>query len=135
MATSFGDRLGHAFRDPALLRQALTHRSYGTPHNERLEFVGDAVLNCVVARALYDRFPDIPEGDLSRARASLVNQETLAKVARRLGLGGGHTARGRGAAQRRRQSCVHPRRCARGRVGAVFLDAGFDAARAGHRRG
>ena len=87
-------RMGHPLPNPrprvprrALLRQALTHRSFGTPHNERLEFVGDAVLNCVVARALYDRFPDTPEGDLSRARASLVNQDTLARVARRLGLG------------------------------------------------
>src|SRR5581483_5103846 len=88
MASTFlGDRLGHAFRRPDLLTQALTHRSYGTPHNERLEFVGDAVLNCVIARALYDRFPATPEGDLSRARASLVNQDTLAAVARRLDLG------------------------------------------------
>src|SRR5438270_6759923 len=87
MSNPFGASLGYTFRDPALLRQALTHRSYGTPHNERLEFVGDAVLNCVVARALYDRFPDTQEGDLSRARASLVNQDTLARVARRLGLG------------------------------------------------
>ena len=87
MGTSLAERLGHAFRDPALLRQALTHRSFGTPHNERLEFVGDAVLNCVVARALYERFPGTAEGDLSRARASLVNQDTLARVARRLGLG------------------------------------------------
>jgi ribonuclease-3 len=73
MTDTLRDRLGYAFRDAALLRQALTHRSYGTPHNERLEFVGDAVLNCVIARALYGRFPDIAEGDLSRARASLVN--------------------------------------------------------------
>src|SRR5213075_1657210 len=61
MSNPLGARLGYSFRDPALLRQALTHRSYGTPHNERLEFVGDAVLNCVVARALYDRFPDTQE--------------------------------------------------------------------------
>ena len=58
MTNPFHERLGHAFRDPALLQQALTHRSYGARHNERLEFIGDAVLNCVVALALYKRFPD-----------------------------------------------------------------------------
>src|SRR6476620_17718 len=79
--------LDHTFTDPKLLQQALTHRSYGVPHNERLEFIGDAVLNCVVALALYERYPDLPEGDLSRVRAHLVNKEMLAQVARRLGLG------------------------------------------------
>ena len=79
--------LDHAFNDPNLLRQALTHRSYGIPHNERLEFVGDAILNCVVALSLYERYPALPEGELSRVRAHLVNKETLAQVARRLDLG------------------------------------------------
>src|SRR4029079_5421219 len=82
-----GIALDHAFTSPALLRQALTHRSYGASHNERLEFIGDAVLNCVVALALFERFPNVPEGDLSRARAHLVNKDTLAQVARRLQLG------------------------------------------------
>jgi ribonuclease-3 len=130
MGTSFGDRLGHVFRDPALLRQALTHRSYGTPHNERLEFVGDAVLNCVVARALYDRFPDIPEGDLSRSRASLVNQDTLAKVARRLGLGEAiRLGEGelRSGGDQRASILADALEAV---IGAVFLDGGFDAARA-----
>jgi len=130
MGTSFGDRLGHSFREPALLRQALTHRSYGTPHNERLEFVGDAVLNCVVARALYDRFPDIPEGDLSRARASLVNQDTLAKVARRLGLGDAiRLGEGelRSGGDKRASILADALEAV---IGAVFLDGGFDAARA-----
>ena len=81
------DRLGHAFQRPELLLQALTHRSYGATHNERLEFVGDAVLNCVIAAALYARFPAMPEGELSRIRAHLVNRVTLARVARRLDLG------------------------------------------------
>jgi len=130
MSTSFGDRLGHVFREPALLRQALTHRSYGTPHNERLEFMGDAVLNCVVARALYVRFADISEGELSRARASLVNQETLARVARRLGLGdavrlGEGELRSGGAA---RASILAA--ALEAVIGAVFLDGGFEAARA-----
>src|SRR5207249_9116626 len=82
------ERLGYEFREPGLLREALTHRSFGVPHNERLEFVGDAVLNCVVALALFERFPNTAEGDLSRARAHLVNKDTLAQVARRVGLGG-----------------------------------------------
>jgi len=130
MGISFGDRLGHSFREPALLRQALTHRSYGTPHNERLEFVGDAVLNCVVARALYDRFPDIPEGDLSRARASLVNQDTLAKVARRLWLGDAiRLGEGelRSGGDKRASILADALEAV---IGAVFLDGGFDAARA-----
>ncbi|MBS0325316.1 MAG: ribonuclease III [Proteobacteria bacterium] len=79
--------IDHAFRDPELLRQALTHRSFGTPHNERLEFIGDAVLNCVIALRLYHRFPGLPEGELSRVRAHLVNRDTLARLARGLGLG------------------------------------------------
>ena len=79
--------IDHTFRDPELLRQALTHRSFGTPHNERLEFIGDAVLNCVIALRLYHRFPDLAEGELSRIRAHLVNRDTLARLARGLGLG------------------------------------------------
>ncbi|HEX4781226.1 MAG TPA: ribonuclease III domain-containing protein, partial [Usitatibacter sp.] len=74
-------RLGHTFADPALARQALTHRSFGTPHNERLEFLGDSLLNCAVATLLYERFPKLPEGDLSRLRAALVNQRALAEAA------------------------------------------------------
>jgi ribonuclease-3 len=121
--------LDHAFADPELLRQALTHRSYGTPNNERLEFVGDAVLNCVVALSLFERFPDIAEGDLSRARSHLVNRDTLAQVARRLGLGG---------AIRLGEGEVRSGGSARASIladameavfGAVFLDGGFDAAR------
>src|SRR5438132_422933 len=73
------ERLGYDFREPGLLREALTHRSFGVPHNERLEFVGDAVLNCVVALALFERFPATQEGDLSRARANLVNRDTHAQ--------------------------------------------------------
>ena len=121
--------LEHAFANPELLRQALTHRSYGTPNNERLEFVGDAVLNCVVALALFERFPNIPEGDLSRARAHLVNKDTRAQVARRIGLG---------SAIRLGEGEVRSGGTDRASIladaleavfGAVFLDAGFDAAR------
>jgi len=79
--------LGHGFGRPELLRQALTHRSFGSPHNERLEFLGDSVLNCAVAAYLYQRFADLKEGELSRLRASLVRQETLADIAQGLALG------------------------------------------------
>ena len=83
----FARRTGHRFADSALLRRALTHRSHGAAHNERLEFLGDSVLNCAVALELYRRFPQMTEGELSRLRAHLVNQETLSAVARRLDLG------------------------------------------------
>lgn len=121
--------LDHAFNDPNLLRQALTHRSYGIPHNERLEFVGDAILNCVVALSLYERYPALPEGELSRVRAHLVNKETLAQVARRLDLGasirlGEGELRSGGAD---RSSILAD--AMEAVFGAVFLDAGFAAAR------
>src|SRR5512146_731939 len=80
-------QLGHRFSDASLLRQALTHRSHGVPHNERLEFLGDSVLNCVVAALLYDRFSGFTEGELSRQRANLVRQEALAQIAQSLALG------------------------------------------------
>jgi ribonuclease-3 len=130
MDDTLRERLGHAFRNPDLLRAALTHRSYGAPHNERLEFVGDAVLNCVVGAALYHRFASLPEGDLSRARAALVNQDTLARVARgiRLGpeirLGEGEHRSGGGD----RSSILAD--AMEAVFGAVFVDAGYDAARA-----
>lgn len=121
-------RLGHGFRDPVLLVRALTHRSYGASQNERLEFVGDAVLDCVIGVALYDRFPDLDEGDLSRVRASLVNQDTLARVARNLGIGpllklGEGEARSGGA---ERASILAD--ALEALFGAVFVDAGFEAA-------
>ncbi|TMH58652.1 MAG: ribonuclease III [Betaproteobacteria bacterium] len=79
--------LGHVFRRPELLRQALTHRSFAADHNERLEFIGDGVLNCAIALMLYERFPQMPEGDLSRMRSSLVNRDTLYRHAAALDLG------------------------------------------------
>ena len=122
--------IGYTFADSRLLRQALTHRSYGTPNYERLEFIGDAVLDCVVALALFERFPTTAEGDLSRARAHLVNQDTLAQVARRLGVGsalllGEGELRSGGAD---RASILAD--SLEAVFGAVFLDGGFDAARA-----
>jgi ribonuclease-3 len=126
---SFLDRLGHPFRRPELIARALTHRSHGATHNERLEFVGDAVLNCAVAAVLFERFPSIPEGELSRVRASLVNRDTLARLAREFALGGeiilgeGEVRSGGGE----RPSILAD--ALEAVFGAVFVDAGFDAAR------
>ena len=122
-------RLGHRFRDPELARQALTHRSYGTPHNERLEFLGDGLLNCAVATLLYARFPKLPEGDLSRLRAALVNQSSLSAVAADLGLGE-RLRLGEGELKSggfRRPSILAD--ALEALLGAVYLDAGFDAMR------
>ena len=81
------DRLGVQFKRSALLHQALTHRSFGQINNERLEFLGDSVLNLAVASLLYQRFPALAEGDLSRVRANLVKQQSLVEIANRLELG------------------------------------------------
>jgi ribonuclease-3 len=124
------DRLGHAFQNPTLLAQALTHRSHGAAHNERLEFVGDAVLNCVIAALLYERFPHIAEGELSRVRASLVKSDTLARlaaglgVARALKLGEGAQKSGDAARPSMRADALEAV------FGAVFVDGGYEAARA-----
>lgn len=122
--------LGHSFRDQGLLRQALTHRSHGAGHNERLEFLGDAVLNCVIAAMLYKRFGAIDEGDLSRRRARLVRQESLAEVARELDLG---PALRLGEGELKSGGAQRPSILADGLeavFGAIFLDAGFEAASA-----
>lgn len=120
--------LGYTFVRSDLLIQALTHRSYGSVNNERLEFLGDSVLNCSVARALYDAFPDLPEGSLSRLRANLVRQETLAEIAADLKLGESLRL-GEGELKSggfRRPSILAD--ALESLVGAIFLDAGFDAA-------
>jgi ribonuclease-3 len=121
-------RLAYEFQDSALLRQALTHRSHGTPHYERLEFLGDGLLNFIVARLLYDRFARLPEGDLSRLRASLVNQQTLSELAAALSLGE-HLKLGEGELKSggfRRPSILAD--AFEAIVGAIFLDGGFAAA-------
>jgi ribonuclease-3 len=79
--------IGYRFTRPELLREALTHRSHGTPHNERLEFLGDSVLNCAVSVELYRRYAGLDEGRLTRFRAQLVRQESLYRVAQSIGLG------------------------------------------------
>ena len=127
-------RLGHAFRDKELARQAVTHRSFGTPHNERLEYLGDSLLNCAVATLLYEKFPKLPEGDLSRLRASLVNQSSLSEVASALGLGD-LLRLGEGELKSggfRRPSILAD--AFEALLGAVYLDAGFDAVRAAVER-
>jgi len=83
----FAQRLGYEFGDPSLLARALTHRSRGQRNYERLEFLGDSILSFLIADSLYDRFPDLAEGDLTRLRATLVRRETLAMLARQLRLG------------------------------------------------
>lgn len=120
---------GHRFADAGLLAQALTHRSAKAPHNERLEFLGDALLNLIVAEALYAHWPQADEGALTRARAELVRESSLAAIARQLDLGsriflgpgelktGGH----------RRDSILAD--ALEAVIAAIHLDAGFDACR------
>nr|WP_244663665.1 ribonuclease III [Xanthomonas sp. A2111] len=125
-----GDRIGHRFAEPQLLAQALTHRSAGAPHNERLEFLGDGIVNLLIAEALYQRWPKADEGALTRARAELVREASLAAIGRQLELGerltlgpgemksGGH----------RRDSILAD--AVEAVVAAIYLDAGFEACRA-----
>jgi len=123
------ERLGHTFKEAALLQQALTHRSHSGLHNERLEFLGDSILNCVVASLLFDRYSKIDEGDLSRLRANLVKQQSLYEIAQRLDLpqflrlGEGELKSG----GFRRPSILAD--TLEALFGAIFLDAGFDKAR------
>jgi ribonuclease-3 len=122
-------RLGYTFQDAGLLQQALTHRSHSSLHNERLEFLGDSILNCVVASVLYERFASIDEGDLSRLRANLVKQQSLYEIAQKLELsqflrlGEGELKSG----GFRRPSILAD--TLEALLGAIFLDAGFNAAR------
>jgi ribonuclease III len=120
--------LGHCFTRPELLRQALTHRSHGTPHNERLEFLGDSVLNCVMATLLFERFQTLREGELSRQRANLVRQDTLADIAQALKLGDWLRL---GEGELKSGGFRRPSILADGLeaiIGAIYLDAGFSAA-------
>lgn len=121
-------QLGYVFTQPQLLQRALTHRSYAPDHNERLEFLGDSLLGCVVAKYLYSEYPEMSEGDLSRLRSNLVKESTLVVLAQQLDLGvqlklgegelksGGH----------RRPSILAD--AVEALFGAVFMDGGFIAA-------
>ena len=127
--------LGYVFRDESLLLLALTHPSIAhestvsTPHNQRLEFLGDAVLGLILTRELYERFPDFGEGPLTKARAQLVNRRALASEARKLGLGR-HLIVSRGedtSGGRDRQSALAD--AFEALLGAIFLDGGYEVAR------
>ncbi len=134
-AIALAERLGHTFSDLSLLQQALAHRSWcgeqegGAPSNERLEFLGDAVLGLVVAGYTYERYPDFAEGKLAKVRSAVVNARVLAEVAGSLGVGdvlllgrGEEGSGGRGKASILADAFEAV-------LGAVYLDAGWDAAR------
>ncbi|TWI03504.1 ribonuclease-3 [Luteimonas cucumeris] len=130
-STDAGDLVfgGHAFKDAGLLRQALTHRSAGAPHNERLEFLGDALVGLIVADALYTRWPKADEGVLTRARSELVRESSLALIARTMDIGGALIL-GPGEMKsggHRRDSILSD--ALEALVGAIYLDAGYAACR------
>ncbi|RNF84973.1 ribonuclease III [Montanilutibacter psychrotolerans] len=121
--------VNHAFKRPELLAQALTHRSAGAPHNERLEFLGDALVNQFIAEALYRQWPQADEGALTRARAELVRESALAPIARELDLGA-HLTLGPGEMKsggHRRDSILAD--ALEAVVAAIYLDAGFESCR------
>lgn len=127
-------RLAHTFRQPRLLEQALTHRSFGAAHYERLEFLGDSVLNLAISGLLFEQLSQQAEGDLSRIRANLVKQDTLHGLAEGLGLP--HLLR-LGDGEKRSGGSKRPSILAdalEAIIGAVYLDAGFDTAQALVRR-
>jgi ribonuclease-3 len=131
---AFQQRIGYAFRDDGLLRLALTHPSLAhdqtdpVSHNQRLEFLGDAVLQLVLTRELYDRFPEVDEGPLTQARAQMVNRRTLASQGRRLALGE-HLRLSRGeAATGGREKASVLADAFEALVGAIYLDGGLEAA-------
>lgn len=124
----FSLRLGYRFNNPDLLRRALTHRSHSLANNERLEFLGDSVVNCAVALELYHKFPQLSEGDLSRLRANLVNQQSLCIIAQGCDLGD-QLLLGEGELKSggfRRPSILAD--AVEAVIGAAFLDGGFDGA-------
>jgi ribonuclease-3 len=131
---SLQQRTGHRFADAGLLTRALTHRSFGADHNERLEFLGDAVLSLAVSSLLFEHFAGSDEGDLTRVRAHLVREDSLHRMAVQLGLPevlrlSEGEARGGGA---QRPSILAD--ALEALIGATFLDGGFDAAHALVRR-
>ncbi|MDO9052809.1 MAG: ribonuclease III [Gallionella sp.] len=120
--------MGYVFTQPQLLQRALTHRSYAPDHNERLEFLGDSILGCVIAKYLYSEFPDLSEGDLSRLRSNLVKEPTLVIFAQQLNLGS-QLKLGEGELKSggfRRPSILAD--AVEALFGAVFVDGGFAAA-------
>ena len=127
-SSALSGRLGHVFAQPQLLKRALTHRSYAPEHNERLEFLGDSVLGCIIANYLYNNYPQLSEGDLSRLRSNLVREDTLALLAQQLDLGS-HLRLGEGERKSggfRRPSILAD--ALEALFGAALLDGGFAAA-------
>ena len=121
-------RLNHAFASPKLLERALTHRSFTSDHNERLEFLGDSVLNLAISGLLFEKLSQLPEGDLSRVRANLVKQDTLFQIASGLSLSGCLRL---GDGEKRSGGHKRPSILAdalEAVIGAVYLDAGFEVA-------
>jgi ribonuclease-3 len=126
--TALQSRLQHRFANPRLLERALTHRSFGADHNERLEFLGDSVLNLAISGLLFEKLNALPEGDLSRVRANLVKQDTLFELAQALGLSSGLRL---GDGEKRSGGHKRPSILAdalEAVIGAVYLDAGFETA-------
>lgn len=122
-------KLNYTFKDKTLIINALTHRSRGSQNNERLEFLGDSLLSCVIAEGVYQRFPNATEGEMSRLRAYLVKGETLARIAKELSLGE-HIQLGQGELKSggfRRESILAD--CLEAMFAAVYLDAGFEQCR------
>jgi len=130
MSDELSLKLKYEFQNPAFLKAALTHRSKGSDNNERLEFLGDSVVNFVIAETLYQLFPSATEGELSRWRATLVNREALANLAKEFDLGpylllGPGELRSGGSERQSILSCAME-----AIIGAVYLDGGFEVARA-----
>jgi ribonuclease III len=132
-ASRLAERLGHELATPSLLQQALSHRSWcaeqgGLPSNERLEFLGDAVLGLVVAEHCFRRFPDMPEGELAKVRAAVVNARVLAEVAEQLGIGAAILlGKGEEASGGRTKPSILAD-ALEAVIGALYLDAGWTAA-------
>lgn len=126
--SALGDKFGYVFRQPKLLQRALTHRSYAPEHNERMEFLGDSILGCVIAKHLYCNYPQLSEGELSRLRSSLVREETLVILAQQIDLGS-YLRLGEGELKSggfRRPSILAD--AMEALFGAVLLDSGFNEA-------
>ncbi len=129
LSAELSSALNYEFQQPTLLKMALTHRSKGGDHNERLEFLGDAVVNFVIAEALFQQFPKATEGELSRWRASLVNRDALADLGKEFDLGrylflGAGELRSGGGERKSILSCAME-----AVIGGVYLDGGFEAVR------
>ncbi|HUW00372.1 MAG TPA: ribonuclease III [Gallionella sp.] len=126
--SALGNKFGYVFRQPQLLQRALTHRSYAPEHNERMEFLGDSILGCVIAKHLYCNYPQLSEGELSRLRSSLVREETLVILAQQIDLGS-YLRLGEGELKSggfRRPSILAD--ALEALFGAVLLDSGFNEA-------